>query len=448
MPSGVVPLPVARIAIDAYTLAFADFIIWLQEIAFMVRLPSFFLRSLPIVTAATPGAFRIFVITFAMFFIANEEVVAFSTQYTLAAFFVMISGIGFSTILVKAMAEEDSVNTFLSYSLSSFVVGGLVSFFILLTVSWFLIIPDFLSLFLLIASTSVYQVFRNYLVFKKDFYRLLINDILIGLFFVACVLSVYFLKGEVDGSSIFIILSISYLVSLCAVLIWRYCQACEPPSEDGIALISKDKTVSSLIVGLSNAASGGVSFILPSFYAALGGGEIAVVASIAALVFSSISAVPRGVINNGTADLSKMILAKYFDEQFVLRLRRKVRIIIAALFPSLTLCVIFYLYAFVEINNFLASFVFVVALGFYIATAQLGVVESVMINLCGYERQAFYFNVVVFLCVLVVFITSALFPAMKNASFIVYLLPMLLGGVNIFRMLWYRQLVTRYFATA
>ena len=136
----------------------------------MALLPSFFLRSLPIITAATPGAFRIFVITFSMFFIASEEVVAFSTQYTLAAFFVMICGIGFSTILVKGMAKESSVNTFLSYSLSSVVVGGAVSLIALLLVSWFLIISDFFSLFFLVISTSVYQVFRNYLIFKKDFY--------------------------------------------------------------------------------------------------------------------------------------------------------------------------------------------------------------------------------------------------------------------------------------
>ncbi len=414
----------------------------------MAPLPSFVLRSLPIITAATPGAFRIFVITFSMFFIAGEEVVAFSTQYTLAAFFVMICGIGFSTILVKGMAQEDSINTFLSYSLSSVVVGGAVSLVALLMVSWFLIIPDFLSLFFLIISTSVYQVFRNYLIFKKDFYRLLVNDILIGLLFVFCLLGVYVVQGKVDGSAVFVFLSFSYLASLCIVFAWRFYQAREAPSEDSVALISKDKAVSSLVVGMSNAASGGVRFILPSFFAALGGGEIAIVASIAALVFSSISAVPRGVINNGTAALSKMILAKHFDSQFVLSLRYKVKLIIATLFPSLTLFIFIYLYVFVEIDDFLASIVFVAALGFYIATAQLGVVESVMVNLCGYERQAFYFNLAVFLGVIVVFMLPNLLPAMKNAFFIIYLLPILLGVINIFRMFWYRQLVGRYFATA
>lgn len=299
----------------------------------MAPLPSFILRSLPIMTAATPGAFRIFVITFSMFFIASEEVVTFSTQYTLAAFFVMICGIGFSTILVKGMAIESSVNTFLSYSLSSVVVGGAVSLVALLLVSWFLIIPDFFSLFLLVISTSVYQVFRNYLIFKKDFYRLLVNDILIGFLFIACMLGGDVYQDKIDSSAIFVFLSFSYLVSLCVVFFWRYYQSCEAPSGDAVALISKDKTVSSLVVGLSNAASGGVSFILPSFFAALGGGDIAIVASIAALVFSSISAVPRGVINNGTAALSKMILAKHFDGQFVLGLRRKVKVIIATLFP-------------------------------------------------------------------------------------------------------------------
>lgn len=411
----------------------------------MALLPSFCLRSLPIITAATPGAFRIFVITFSMFFIASEEVVAFSTQYTLAAFFVMICGIGFSTILVKGMAKESSVNTFLSYSLSSVVVGGAVSLIALLLVSWFLIISDFFSLFFLVISTSVYQVFRNYLIFKKDFYRLLVNDILIGFLFVACMLGAYVYQDKIDSSAIFSFLSFSYLASLCVVFFWRYYQSCEAPSEDNVALISKDKMVSSLVVGLSNAASGGVSFILPSFFAALGGGEIAIVASIAALVFSSISAVPRGVINNGTAALSKMILAKHFDSQFIFSLRHKVKVIIATLFPSLTLFIFVYLYIFVEINDFLASVVFVVALGFYIATAQFGVVESVMINLCGYERQAFYFNLIIFLGVMMVFILPNLFPSMQDVSFIVYLLPVLLGGINIFRMLWYRQLVSRYF---
>ncbi|NOG32709.1 hypothetical protein HLB35_14810 [Halomonas sp. TBZ9] len=151
------------------------------------------------------------------------------------------------------------------------------------------------------------------------------------------------------------------------------------------------------------------------------------------------------MINNGTAALSKMILANHFDDKFVLSLRRKVKIIIATLFPSLTLFIFIYLYFFVNINDFFASAVFVAALGFYIATAQLGVVESVMINLCGYERQAFYFNVIVFLGIMGVFVALNILPTMQDAFFTIYLLPAILGIVNICRMIWYRQLMNRYF---
>jgi hypothetical protein len=411
----------------------------------MAQLPSFVLRSLPIITAATPGAFRIFVITFSLFFISSSEAVAFTTQYTLAAFFVMICGIGFSTILVKGMAEDDSVRAFFSYSLSSLVVGGILSLIALFLVSFLLIVPDFFSLLLLVVVTSIYQIFRNYLIFKKDFFKLLVNDVLIGFLFLISILGVCLLNNEVSSSSVFLFLSFAYIISIFIVLAWRIFQGGEVTDNGKVTLIPKDKMISSLVVGMSNAASGGVSFILPSLFAALGGGQIAIVASVAALVFSSIAAVPRGVINNNIAALSNMMLGKVFDKIYVLALRRKVQFIIISLFPLLAFFIFIYMYFFIEVDSFLMSSLFVIALGFYIAAAQLGVVESVMINLCGYERQAFYFNVAVFLGVMAVFLLPNILPAMQSALFIIYLLPVLLGVVNIFRMFWYRQLVGRYF---
>ncbi|NOG32708.1 hypothetical protein HLB35_14805 [Halomonas sp. TBZ9] len=61
---------------------------------------------------------------------------AFSSQYTLAAFFVMVCGIGFSTMLVKRMAEDSGAN-FLNYSLSAIFIGGAVAFIGLYLVSFF-----------------------------------------------------------------------------------------------------------------------------------------------------------------------------------------------------------------------------------------------------------------------------------------------------------------------
>lgn len=412
----------------------------------MLRLMSFFEKKLPILTAATPGAFRIFVIVFTSFFVASESTAFFSTEYTLTAFFVMIGGVGFSTILVKSMAERNDFKIFLSYALASLLVGGLVSVLLLYLISYVVPVPDFSAVLVLVLATSVYQVFRSYLIFNKSFWGLLLNDILVGFFYLCIVVSWYLLYGELSVFKAFVFLAFSYFFSLLIVSFVSFKHLNKGKEKfHKFSLVSKKNTESSLVIGFSNAASGGVSFILPSFFIVLGGEEIAIVASLAALVFSAIAAIPRGIINNATAALSKMVLNCHFDPLLVSELRKKIKVIIVFLFPVLSLLMLMYIVFFAEVSALFAAALFIVFLGFYVATAQFGVVESVLINLCGYEKLALFFNASVFIGIWLAFIVASSTPSINSYQSLVYIIPIILGVINIIRMFWYRRLVLRYF---
>lgn len=412
----------------------------------MSRLMSFFEKKLPILTAATPGSFRIFVIVFTSFFVASESTAFFSTEYTLTAFFVMIGGVGFSTILVKSMAERNDFKIFLSYALASLLVGGGVSVLLLYLISYVVPVPDFSAVFLLILATSIYQVFRNYLIFNKSFWNLLLNDVLVGFFYFALIILWYLLYGTLSVFEAFVFLALSYFLSLIIVAFISFKQLNKKSETfQKFNLVSKKNTESSLVIGFSNAASGGVSFILPSFFIVLGGEEIAIVASLAALVFNAIAAIPRGIINNATAALSKMVSNCHFDPLLVSELRKKIKVIIVFLFPVLSFLMLMYILFFAEVSALVAAAFFIVSLGFYVATAQLGVVESVLINLCGYEKFALFFNVGVFMLIWTAFLLISNVTALQEFQYIVYLIPVLLGVINVIRMFWYRGLVRRYF---
>ena len=79
------------------------------------------------------------------------------------------------------------------------------------------------------------------------------------------------------------------------------------------------------------------------------------------------------------------------------------------------------------------------------ATGQLGVIESVLLNFCGYECISLSFNMAVFLLVLLVFGIIRSMPTMQEWVFMVYAVPFLLGVINIIRLFWYRKIVRHYF---
>ncbi|MFI2817200.1 hypothetical protein [Vreelandella piezotolerans] len=405
-------------------------------------------RLLPFITAAVPGGFRIFVLGIAGFFLAPDSMVFFSTQYTLAAFFVMVSGVGFATILMKRMAEDERLAILLRYGASCVVVGGGVSAVALLVASLAVPVPDGWEVFCLILMTSLYQVFRNYLVFRRQFWTLFFYDGVIGLLFILMMLALYVMVGRLDAGKLLNVLSLSYAFAFVTFVGVLIASESDPHFYRHVAFLSPSDLVSSLVVGFSNAASSGVGFILPSLFITLGGSDVAIVASLCAAVFSAMSALPRGLINNSAAALSKMVMVRDYARSVVVPLRKKIYTLVAVLVPALSLTIIAYFYFSGAVNNEGLVLFFVAAFAFNVASGQLGVIESVLINFCGYERLSLMFNMVVFLLVLLVFSIVRLMPQAQEWIFIIYAVPFVLGVINILRLFWYRKMVQRYFATA
>jgi hypothetical protein len=405
-------------------------------------------RLLPFITAAVPGGFRIFVLGIAGFFLAPDSMVFFSTQYTLAAFFVMVSGVGFATILMKRMAEDERLAILLRYGASCVVVGGGVSAVALLVASLAVPVPDGWEVFCLILMTSLYQVFRNYLVFRRQFWTLFFYDGVIGLLFILMMLALYAMVGQLDAGQLLNVLSLSYAFAFVTFVGVLIASESDPHFYRHVAFLSPKDLVSSLVVGFSNAASSGVGFILPSLFIALGGSDVAIVASLCAAVFSAMSALPRGLINNSAAALSKMVMVRDYARSVVVPLRKKIYTLVAVLVPALSLTIIAYFYFSGAVNDAGLVLFFVAAFAFNVASGQLGVIESVLINFCGYERLSLIFNMVVFLLVLLVFSIVRLMPQAQEWIFIIYAVPFVLGVINILRLFWYQKMVQRYFATA
>lgn len=405
-------------------------------------------KLLPFITAAAPGGFRIFVLGFAGFFLVQDSVVFFSTQYTLASFFVMVSGVGFATILMKRMAEDERLSVLLRYAISCSLIGGGTAACVLLVTSLAVPVPHLWAVLGLILITSLYQVFRNYLVFKRQFWTLLFYDGVIGLLFLIFTLVAFFTVGALGAGQLLNVLTASYVVAFLMFFGLVAVQGGGGLFVSGVTLITPRDLLSSLVVGFSNAASSGVGFILPSLFIALGGSEVAIVASLCAAVFSAMSALPRGLINNSASVLSKMVMARNYSHMVVVPLRKKIYTLVAALVPSLSLTIIAYFYISSAVNDYWLVLFFVTTFAFNVATGQLGVIESVLINFCGYERLSLAFNMAVFLLVLLVFGIVRLMPEAQEWVFIIYAIPFVLGVINILRLFWYRKMVRRYFEIA
>lgn len=402
-------------------------------------------KLLPFITAAAPGAFRIFVLGFAGFFLVPDSVVFFSTQYTLAAFFVMVSGVGFATILMKRMAEDESLFMLLRYAFSCSLVGGGVAAGVLFITSLMVPVPHFSAVLGLIVITSLYQVFRNYLVYKRQFWLLFFYDGVIGLLFLIFSLVAFLAIGELAAGQLLHVLTGSYVLAFLIFFCLVAKRLKESMFTSGVAFIAPGDLISSLVVGFSNAASSGVGFILPSLFIALGGSEVAVVASLCAAVFSAMSALPRGLINNSASSLSKMVMSKTYAPSIVSPLRKKIYSLVAALVPMLSLAIIVYFYIVGTVSDYWLVLFFVAAFAFNVATGQLGVIESVLINFCGYERLSLAFNMAVFLLILLVFGVTKIVPEVKWWEPVLYAIPFFLGVVNMLRMFFYKNMVRRYF---
>ncbi|MBZ5486466.1 hypothetical protein HW452_02900 [Halomonas aquamarina] len=405
----------------------------------------YFEKLLPFVTAATPGGFRIFVLMLAGFFLAKDEAIFFSTEYTLAAFFVMVSGIGFSTIIIKRMPEDNSLALFVRFAYSSLLAGGSIALVLLLIASFLVPVTNSLPIFSLILTTSLYQVFRSYLVFNKSFWKLFVNDVLVAVFFVFMFLVFFLYNENIQGKHVLNLLSASYLMAFAFMIAFIKSKEKVVTKTKRKALISKEDTISSLIVGFSNATSSGVGFILPSLFVALGGSEIAIVASFAAAVFSSMSALPRGLINNKASALSTMVKDKEYSRKLVLNLKIKIRKLLFFLVPLLSIFIFSYFYLGELINDYWLVFFFILIFAFNVATGQLGVIESFLINFCGYENLSFIINLMTFLIVMLVFVIISRLPEPEEFWFILYLVPLALGVFNIARMFLYKNMIKRYF---
>ncbi|MCG7618286.1 hypothetical protein MHM85_17620 [Halomonas sp. McD50-4] len=336
----------------------------------------------------------------------------------------------------------------LRYGASCVVVGGGVSAVALLVASLAVPVPDGWEVFCLILMTSLYQVFRNYLVFRRQFWTLFFYDGVIGLLFILMMLALYAMVGRLDAGQLLNVLSLSYAFAFVTFVGVLIASESDPHFYRHVAFLSPKDLVSSLVVGFSNAASSGVGFILPSLFIALGGSDVAIVASLCAAVFSAMSALPRGLINNSAAALSKMVMVRDYARSVVVPLRKKIYTLVAVLVPALSLTIIAYFYFSGAVNDVGLVLFFVAAFAFNVASGQLGVIESVLINFCGYERLSLIFNMVVFLLVLLVFSIVRLMPQAQEWVFIIYAVPFVLGVINILRLFWYRKMVRRYFATA
>ncbi|WP_445011812.1 hypothetical protein [Vreelandella stevensii] len=405
-------------------------------------------KLLPFITAATPGGFRIFVLGFAGLVVSPDSLVLFSTQYTLAAFFVMVSGVGFATILMKRMAEDESLGMLLRYGFSCCVVGGVVAALALFAAAMAVPVPHVLAVLGLILITSLYQVFRHYLVFKRQFWMLFFYDGVIGLLFLVMTLAAYSRMGALDAGQLLLVLSVAYVLAWVVFVGFVVARESGASFSRGWVFIAPGDLGSSLVVGFSNAASSGVGFILPSFFIALGGSDVALVASLCAAVFSAMSALPRGLINNRAAALSRMVLSGDYARSVVVPLRQKIYTLIGVLVPTLSLTIIVYFYLSSAVDDTGLVLFFVAAFAFNVATGQLGVIESVLINFCGYERLSLAFNMMIFLSVLLVFGIVRVVPQAQEWAFMIYAVPFVLGVVNILRLFWYRRMVQRYFALA
>lgn len=364
----------------------------------MMSLKKILDKILSISSAGMPGILKLAAM-FAFYLILPKSMYAeFSRNFSFANALLMLSGIAYSIMLYKKLNynEEVAFNKGIFWgTVYSYSVWGTFHFCIVILIVSLFFDLDFINVFLWSFFTGLFFVARGYYIFFRKFNKLFFVDVLSLLLFSCVAFISYIIKID----NIFEIVSMGFFAANVVPLLFIFLDL------GGSKTIYKNsfhEHKEICVIGWSNFTSMGIAFLIPLLIQRSSSDEFVIYSSIASLVFSIITVIPRGIINENIGDFSFMLQSKKLTQKKVYAVQMKVFYYVILL--GAVTCILFILAMNLDsIGEGKPSselYFYVILLCIFFSVGQLSIVEATLMYLGGQEKKSLLANIIItILCV-------------------------------------------------
>lgn len=385
------------------------------------------------------GASRVIIFFLLTLVFPQKEIALFAVFYSFFTVAVIFIGQGLGTAIIKD-GNEISIKD-LNYVLLLSIIVSSVMTCVLAVPSLELDINDALLFAGSLACLSINQIFRYYYIYYKKALPGLIYDLLALVLFVIGILIYGRYYPSIKPLNIFFA---SYLIAtIINQIIYYFCYV-----KNLRIVVSKLNGFGNfnwkfaLNVGFVGLISTGIVFLLPYFSREILTDEIMSVLGLAISVIGIISVFSRAYMNYFYRELVEC--AKSKDEPVYLEINKKVILISSLVCFGSIVPLVFYVKLSLDIVMFSDILLIVVPVMLFTLASQLSLVQSNLILFLGKERTSLYFNLLIFIVIL------SLFLVWKNYINIqeIYLIPIMslfLIVLYMIRYVYFRALISKAF---
>ena len=350
-----------------------------------------FSKFLIISSAGVPGGIKLLAMLIFPLFATKEEFAEFSRDFSFANALLMLSGVAYMIVLYKKMKKEKEKehNREIFWSnLREYISFGMVQVAVVVFASYLLFGIGLLEVFFLSFFTGIFFVSRGYYIFLKLFLRLFFIDAISLLVFLL-VTSIGWFADINRGGVVYLGVFLSSLVPLFVIIFdigWDKTVFFHPVKMDR-------KEVS--IIGWSNFTSVGIAFFIPMLIQGVANEDFVIYSSMASLVFSIITVIPRGILNENIGDISLWIQTKKLTKDKLFFLQKK--IFFAVFLLSTFVSVLFIFWMNIKSKGVIETnlYIYIILLCLFLSVGQLSIVEATVMYLGGEEKKSLYANIMI-----------------------------------------------------
>jgi len=254
-----------------------------------------------IITTGLPGIHKLIFFFFIESYLGVFTLGEFSNDYYIIQFFIIFNALGLSSLLMVNLPKKNALDEIKNYSSIinvTMLFGLLISFPLIVLLYETNILYTIFDAYLLLVGMSGNLIVRHYFLALKMYKHIFIFDLLVLLFFLLVFTITYFLEVKI---SILELVAIIYLGSYISFLTYYKMKVLRN-------IIPKKEIYLALNVGLVNAFSAGVYFVLIPLVNKKLGVEYAGLIGIIFTISSLLVLIPRAMSMYFLPDISKNIL--------------------------------------------------------------------------------------------------------------------------------------------
>tara|TARA_Y100000588_G_scaffold154897_1_gene168932 strand:+ start:4470 stop:5696 length:1227 start_codon:yes stop_codon:yes gene_type:complete len=385
-----------------------------------------------------PGFYRILLISLISLFTDAESAVTISNDFTMSVVLISLSGLGFSTYIIKESSHTTDNTVFYRVLVSSIFFFLIIAVPVIIIMEFLNLIIDRYAVIVFVLSNVIYQCVKGVFFSRKNVSGLLFLEVSIYFFSVAFS---YFLYSSFDNENAYLhALSLSYLISILLVCLY-FNLGCKEFKYSTLAI---KKDFDGVKLGVSNLMTTGLMFFLPSFSRVLGGDDYVTVMATCASIIGMVAVIPRTYINTKLPEIAKKINEKSLDIKYYSRFSNKISMFLSLFSPLSIFVIIFYNKMISKDNLDLMELSVIVTLMVSVLwLGQLSFIHSRFVIFSGKVNFTLYINILIFAIFIITYLVLLLIDFDSYYSLVILILS-IFSGYTI-RYLLYKVEMRKYF---